>query len=97
MRIICRISLVGKPKNGRGRHGCGAADMMLNAVNALCLVHSGGAVNAWEKRNDLSPRDLRKGAGVGIHADTLIGPVRRDLGAGEDKRHFVYFSAGFHF
>jgi hypothetical protein len=96
-RIICRISLVGKPKNDRGHHGCGVADMMLKAVKAPCLVFTGKAANVWVKREDLSPRDLRKGAGIGIHADTLIGPVRLDLGVGEDNRYLVYFSAGFDF
>lgn len=73
------------------------ADYQLKAVKAIYLVLSGGAANVWDKRDDLSSRDLRKGAGIGLHADTLIGPVRLDLGAGEDKRYLVYFSAGFDF
>ncbi|MEK6743174.1 MAG: patatin-like phospholipase family protein [Nitrospirota bacterium] len=73
------------------------AEYQLKAVKALYLVLSGGAANVWDNRDDLSPRDLRKGAGIGLHADTLIGPVRLDLGAGEDKRYMVYFSAGFDF
>jgi NTE family protein len=73
------------------------ADYQLKAVKAVYLVLSGGAANVWENRDDMSPRDLRKGAGIGLHADTLIGPVRLDLGAGEDKRYMVYFSAGFDF
>lgn len=73
------------------------AEYQLKAVKAVYLVLSGGAANVWDKRDDMSPRDLRKGAGVGLHADTLIGPVRLDLGAGEDNRYLVYFSAGFDF
>jgi NTE family protein len=73
------------------------AEYQLKAVKAVYLVLSGGAANVWENRDDLSPRDLRKGAGIGLHADTLIGPVRLDLGAGEDNRYLVYFSAGFDF
>ena len=73
------------------------AEYQLKAVKALYLVLSGGAANVWDRRDDLSPRDLRKGAGIGLHADTLIGPVRLDLGAGEDRRYVVYFSAGFDF
>ena len=65
------------------------AEYLLKAVKALYLVLSGGAANVWEKRNDLSPRDLRKGAGLGLHADTLVRPVRLNLGAGEDKRYLV--------
>jgi outer membrane protein insertion porin family len=69
----------------------------LKAVKALYLVLSGGAANVWNNRDDMSPRDLRKGAGIGLHADTLIGPVRLDFGAGQDNRYLVYFSAGFDF
>ncbi len=73
------------------------AEYHLKAVKAVYLVLSGGAANVWDRRDDLSPRDLRKGAGLGLHADTLIGPFRFDLGAGEDKRYVVYLSAGFDF
>jgi len=45
----------------------------------------------------MSTRDLRKGAGIGLYADTLIGPMRLDLAGGEDRRRAVYFSAGFDF
>jgi outer membrane translocation and assembly module TamA len=61
------------------------AEYQSKAVKAIYLVLSGGAANIWDTRADLSPRDLRKGVGIGLHADTLIGPVRLDLGAGEDK------------
>ena len=64
-------------------------------MKAVYLVVSGGAANVWDKRDDLSPRDLRKGASIGLHADTLIGPVRLDLGTGLDRRCMMYFSAGF--
>jgi outer membrane translocation and assembly module TamA len=37
------------------------------------------------------------GGGIGLHADTLIGPMRLDAGFGEDRRFQVYFSAGFDF
>ena len=73
------------------------AEYQLKAVKSIYLVLSGGAANVWDKRDDVSPRDLRMGAGIGLHADTLIGPVRLDLGAGEDKRYLAYFSAGFDF
>jgi len=73
------------------------AEYQLKAVKALYLVLTGGAANVWDNRDDLSPRDLRMGAGIGLHADTLIGPVKLDLGAGEDSRYLVYFSAGFDF
>jgi outer membrane translocation and assembly module TamA len=35
--------------------------------------------------------------GVGLYADTIIGPVRLDVGRGEQDRFMVYFSAGFDF
>lgn len=72
-------------------------EYQLKAVKALHLVLSGGAANGWDKQDDMSPRDFRKGAGICLHADTLIGPVRLDLGAGEDKWYLAYFSAGFDF
>jgi outer membrane translocation and assembly module TamA len=65
----------------------------LKAVKAVYLALSGGAANVWNARDDMSLRDLRKGASIGLHADTLIGPVRLDFGAGEDRRYLVYFSA----
>ena len=73
------------------------SEYQMKALKAVYLVVSGGAANVWDNRDDMSPRDLRKGAGIGLHADTLIGPVRLDLGAGEDRRYLVYFSAGFDF
>jgi NTE family protein len=69
----------------------------LKVVKALYLMLSGGVANVWDNRDDMSPRDLRKGAGIGLHADTVIGPVRLDVGAGEDDRYLVSFSAGFDF
>jgi outer membrane translocation and assembly module TamA len=40
---------------------------------------------------------IRNGASIGLYADTVIGPIRLDFGAGEDRRYLVYFSAGFDF
>ena len=57
----------------------------LNAVKAAYLVLSGGAVNVWNARDDMSLQGIRKGASIGLHADTLTGPVRLDFVAGEDR------------
>ena len=73
------------------------ADYQLKAVRAVYLSISGGAANVWESREAISTRDLRSGAGIGIHADTVVGPFRLDLGAGEQRRRTVFFSAGFEF
>jgi len=73
------------------------ADYQLNALRALYLHLQAGAANVWDSRNAVAVRDLRGGAGIGLHADTLIGPVKFDFGAGEDRRYVVYFSAGFDF
>ena len=73
------------------------AEYQLKAVKAIYLAVTGGAANVWNVRDDMSPRDLRKGASIGLHADTLIGPVRLDFGTGEDSRYLVYVSAGFDF
>jgi NTE family protein len=70
-------------------------DYQLKAVKALYLNVAGQAANVWDSRRDVSPADLRNGAGIGLHADTLIGPVRFDFGVGEQRRYTVYFSAGF--
>jgi NTE family protein len=72
-------------------------EYQLKAVKAVYLALSGGAANVWNARDDMSLRDLRKSASIGLHADTLIGPVRLDFGAGEDSRYLAYFSAGFDF
>jgi NTE family protein len=71
------------------------AEYQLKAVKAVYLAFTGGAANVWNARDDMSLRDLRKGASIGLHTDTVIGPVRLDVGAGEDSRYLVYFSAGF--
>jgi len=72
-------------------------EYQLKAVRAVYVGMSGHAANVWEARDAMSSKDLRKGAGIGLYADTLIGPVRLDLAAGEDHRRAVYFSAGFDF
>jgi outer membrane translocation and assembly module TamA len=55
------------------------------------------AANVWDIRDEMALDHLRNGAGVGLHADTIIGPVRFDYAVGEQHRHTVYFSAGFDF
>lgn len=72
-------------------------DYQLNAVKAFYLNVAGQAANVWQSRNDVALNDLRHGGGVGLHADTLIGPVKLDFGIGENNRYEVYFSAGFDF
>lgn len=69
----------------------------LKAVKALYLNLAVQAANVWAARDAMSLSDLRMGGGVGIHADTIVGPFRLDFGAGEDRRRTVYFSAGFDF
>ncbi len=73
------------------------ADYQLKAVRAVYLGLTGQAANVWDSRDAIAVKDLRKGGGLGVYADTLIGPFRLDLGAGEDDRFRVYFSAGFEF
>ncbi len=72
-------------------------EYQLKAVKAVYLGITGQAANVWDTRKAMSVRDLRKGAGIGLYADSLIGPVRLDLAAGEDHRRAIYFSAGFDF
>jgi NTE family protein len=72
-------------------------EYQLKAVKAVYLGIAGQAANVWDTREAMSARDLRKGAGIGLYADTMIGPMRLDLAAGEDHRRAIYFSAGFDF
>jgi outer membrane translocation and assembly module TamA len=72
-------------------------EYQLKAVKAVYAGITAQAANVWDTRDAMSTRDLRKGAGIGLYADTLIGPMRLDLAAGEDHRHAIYFSAGFDF
>jgi NTE family protein len=72
-------------------------DYQLTLVKAVYLNLAYQAANVWDKRDAVSARDLRSGGGVGLHADTIIGPVRLDVGMGEQDRFMVYFSAGFDF
>ncbi|MCK9418969.1 MAG: patatin-like phospholipase family protein [Nitrospirae bacterium] len=69
----------------------------LKAVKAVYLNLTGQAANVWERSGAVSVDHLRTGAGIGLHADTIIGPMRLDFGAGAQNRHMIYFSAGFDF
>jgi outer membrane protein assembly factor BamA len=88
---------------GNNLLGFGAAyrwklgDYQLNVLKALYLNMAYQAANVWNDRAELSVRDLRSGAGVGLYADTVIGPVRLDLGIARDNRFTVSFSAGYDF
>ncbi len=72
-------------------------DYQLSLIKAVYLDFTYQAANVWETRDAMSVRDLRSGAGIGLHADTIIGPVRFDFGHGEQHRWSIYFSAGFDF
>jgi NTE family protein len=72
-------------------------DYQLKVVKAVYLGITGQAANVWDTREAMSVRDLRKGAGIGLYADTLIGPMRLDFAAGQEHRRAIYFSAGFDF
>jgi NTE family protein len=72
-------------------------DYQLNIVKAVYLNLAYQAANVWDKRDDMTVKDLRSGGGIGLYADTIIGPVRLDFGMGEQHRYAVYFSAGFDF
>ncbi len=72
-------------------------DYQLNVLKALYLNMAYQAANVWDDRAELSVRDLRSGGGVGLYADTVIGPVRLDLGAAKGNRYTVSFSAGYDF
>jgi outer membrane protein insertion porin family len=69
----------------------------LKAVKAVYLNGAVQAANVWDERDAMSFSDLRTGGGIGLHADTIIGPVRLDFGWGEQSRYTVYFSAGYDF
>ena len=72
-------------------------DYQLNLVKAVYLNVAYQAANVWNRREDISARDLKSGGGVGLYVDTVIGPVRLDFGEGEQHRYSVYFSVGFDF
>ena len=72
-------------------------DYQLNLVRALYLNFAYQVGNVWDNRRAMSRDDLRNGGGIGLYADTIVGPIRLDLGAGEDHRYAAYFSAGFDF
>jgi NTE family protein len=73
------------------------AEYQLNVVKGIYLRVIGQAANVWDTRDAMTTRDLRGGVGAGLHADSIIGPIRLDFGFGEDRRAAVYFSAGFDF
>ncbi len=74
-----------------------AAEYQLKFLRAVYLQLTAQAANVWNARDEMSAKDLKKGGGIGVHADTLIGPVRLDLGLAESGRFQVYFSVGFDF
>jgi NTE family protein len=69
----------------------------LKAVRAVYLNLTGQAANVWNSGGEVSLDHLRTGAGIGLHADTIIGPMRLDFGAGAQNRRTIYFSVGFDF
>lgn len=73
------------------------AEYQLNVVKGIYLRVIGQAANVWDTRDAMTARDLRGAFGAGLHADSIIGPIRLDFGFGEDHRSAVYFSAGFDF
>ncbi|OGW36189.1 MAG: hypothetical protein A2010_13770 [Nitrospirae bacterium GWD2_57_9] len=72
-------------------------DYQLSLLKAVYLSLEYNAGNVWDSKEEISLRDLRSGGGIGLHADTIIGPVRFDLARGEQHRYTAYFSAGFDF
>jgi NTE family protein len=72
-------------------------DYQLSLVKAVYLNLAYQAANVWNTRDAMAFNELRQGGGIGLHADTIIGPVRLDFGRGEQNRYAVYFSAGFDF
>ena len=72
-------------------------DYQLKAVKALYLNVAGQEANVWDSRSSMSPGNLRNGVGMGLHADTIIGPVKFDYAVGEQHRYTFYFSAVFDF
>ncbi len=72
-------------------------EYQLKAIRAIYLNVVGQEANVWDSRDEMSINHLRSGAGIGLHADTIIGPVRLDVGSGSQHRTAVYFSAGFDF
>lgn len=73
------------------------AEYQLKPVRAVYVAASGGAANVWDSREEISTRDLWTGGGIGIHADTVVGPFRLDAGRGENRRYTFFLSAGFDF
>lgn len=67
----------------------------LKAVKALYVQATAQAANVGDNKDAMSLNHLRNGAGLGLHADTILGPIRLDFGVGEQQRYMVYFSAGF--
>ncbi len=72
-------------------------DYQLSLIKAVYLNFTYQLANVWATRDAMSLRDLRSGAGIGLHADTIIGPVRLDFAHGEQHRWAIYFSSGFDF
>jgi NTE family protein len=69
----------------------------LKAIRAVYLNLMGQAANVWDNRDAVSVDHLRTGFSAGLHADSIIGPVKLDFGAGAQNRRMIYFSAGFDF
>lgn len=72
-------------------------EYQLKLIRAVYLNFTAQAANVWDTRDTVSTRNLRRGVGMGLHADTIVGPFRLDIGAGEEGRFEVYFSAGIDF
>jgi outer membrane protein assembly factor BamA len=72
-------------------------DYQLSLVKAFYLNTAYQAGNVWDTRQQMAMNDLRAGISAGLHADTIVGPMRFDFARGEQNRWAVTFSAGFDF
>jgi NTE family protein len=54
-----------------------------------------GAGNVWDRRGDVSLRDLRWGGGAGVTRRTRFGPIALEGGVDNEGRSALYVSAGY--
>jgi len=66
----------------------GSIELRQRVYEALGLVTFFDFGNVWSKWNGFRFKDLRYSAGLGLRYDTLVGPLRVDLGAKLNKKQF---------
>jgi len=77
-----------------GRQVAGVSAGVGREIRGFRVSLEAGGGNVWDRFEEISPADLRWGAGLGVACRTPVGPVLLQAGIDEDGRRTFYVSTG---